>query len=445
MRNFFISHALEDSDFTKQLTQKFEASDFEYWIKPEIRSGMAYYDQHDAMLENATDLVIVFSSHSAQSNEIFQELQSAIFDRKHISIVLLEDIDPPEAWRKLLQGTDVLVIRVDEIYDANIFLSEVHTGAIPRMEDRASEEALTPETIDDLPLVPDMLDTPHYRTLRDHREAIPKNSGDEKVQFTTYHPKEIKPGKWYKLLSYAHLPGALEAVKADSRSILGEAIKDYGKGRGVATETILREAEITVVPELPGCRFNPPRQTILWLEDWHRAEFRLQANPDDPEFEAESAVNGRVAFYVGPILVAETKIWAFISEDADEDQIEQPEEIAAADPYRDIFISYSHKDTAIVEQVEKALATLGDKLLRDAHDLRSGEDWNAALLDMIDRANIFQLFWSNNSKASIYVEQEWRRALARNRPNFIRPIFWEDPIPKPPDELRHIHFERYEL
>jgi hypothetical protein len=41
-------------------------------------------------------------------------------------------------------------------------------------------------------------------------------------------------------------------------------------------QTIARGAEIVVVPELPGCHFNPPRASFLWLEDWHRAEFRVQ-------------------------------------------------------------------------------------------------------------------------------------------------------------------------
>lgn len=262
----------------------------------------------------------------------------------------------------------------------------------------------------------------------------------EKVQFTTYHPKKIKPDIWYKLLSYVHLPGALDAVKASSRGILGDEIKNYGKGRGEATEMILREAEIVVVPEMPGCRFHPPRQTLLWLEDWHRVEFRLKANPDDPEFESDRAVNGRVAFYVGPILVAETKIWAHISEYADENFIEQSDEFATSDPYRDIFISYSRKDTTIVEQVERALTTLGYKLLRDVYGLRSGENWSAALLDMIDKADIFQLFWSNNSKTSINVEQEWRHALKLQRQSFIRPTYWEIPMPDPPEELKDIHF-----
>ena len=67
MKNFFISHSPEDQNFANWLTELFDEAGFEYWIKPETRSGMAYYNEHDSNLENATDLVIVFSSQSLQS------------------------------------------------------------------------------------------------------------------------------------------------------------------------------------------------------------------------------------------------------------------------------------------------------------------------------------------------------------------------------------------
>ena len=80
--------------------------------------------------------------------------------------------------------------------------------------------------------------------------------------------------------------------------------------------------------------------------------------------------------------------------------------------------------------------------MRDVVKLKSGQDWNAELLNMIDRADIFQLFWSSNAMQSKYVQQEWEYALKRGtgRVSFIRPVYWEDPMPSPPAELGHIHF-----
>ena len=64
---------------------------------------------------------------------------------------------------------------------------------------------------------------------------------------------------------------------------------------------------------------------------------------------------------------------------------------------------------------------------------------------MIDQADIFQLCWSQSAKKSPYVEREWRRALMRNRESFVRPLYWEDPMPPPPAELASLHFARYEI
>jgi hypothetical protein len=111
-------------------------------------------------------------------------------------------------------------------------------------------------------------------------------------------------------------------------------------------------------------------------------------------------------------------------------------------PYQSIFCSYSHKDTWIVERVEKAYKALGMDFLRDVVKLKSGQDWNDELLNMIDRADIFQLFWSSNAMQSKYVQQEWEYALKKGtgRVSFIRPVYWEEPMPNVPPELGHIHF-----
>ena len=83
--------------------------------------------------------------------------------------------------------------------------------------------------------------------------------------------------------------------------------------------------------------------------------------------------------------------------------------------------------------------------LRDVHVLRSGEIWDPALLKKIEEADMFQLCWSHNAKKSRYVEQEWRHALQQDRLGFIRPTYWEKPMPDPPPELSDIHFAYFEL
>jgi hypothetical protein len=59
---------------------------------------------------------------------------------------------------------------------------------------------------------------------------------------------------------------------------------------------------------------------------------------------------------------------------------------------------------------------------------------------MIERADIFQLFWSRNAARTKYVEDEWRYALrlGREPSRFIRPVYWTEPMIPPPPELGHL-------
>jgi hypothetical protein len=267
---------------------------------------------------------------------------------------------------------------------------------------------------------------------------------EEKVQFTSYHPTELKPEQWYTMLAYVHVERAKDAVHEDSKIRIGEQPKDYRKGHGRATEIIARGTEIVAVPELPGCRFNPPKASVRWLEDWHRIEFRMQASEGIPGFASDAAVNGRLSFYVGPILVADIKLWAHVFDNDHSTSEERPSTGYTSDPYQAVFVSYSHNDSEIVQALEKAYVALGLKYFRDVRVLRSGEQWNPALLAKIEEADIFQLCWSTNAKTSPYVEQEWRHALQLNRESFIRPVYWERPMPPPPRDLADVHFAYYD-
>ena len=277
------------------------------------------------------------------------------------------------------------------------------------------------------------------------RVALEQIGATEEVQFTAYHPKEVKPNHWYVVLAYVHLMNAKNMVHADSQTRLGHQFRDYREGHGKVTETIARGTEIRIIPELPGCRFNPPEASVLWLEDWHRIEFRMQASEELPGFKLNAASEGRISFYVGLILVADINLSVYLSLDVDLVNEERPGTASTANPYQAVFVSYSHLDTHIVEGLEKAYVALGMNYLRDAKILRSGEGWNPALLSKIEEADIFQLCWSEHAKKSQFVKQEWRHALNLQRPEFIRPVYWESPMPDPPVELADIHFAHYPL
>jgi hypothetical protein len=336
-----------------------------------------------------------------------------------------------EKYGRQTPGLDAIKRSLD---DLRLFIERNIKEKRPYEAERSVPEAAPAAAI------PDRVRPPRVHIMPDafaSTSAVP-------IKFTAYYPLELSPEVWDTLLVYAHVHDALDAVQSDSQILLGQQAKDRRRRYGVATKIIERGTEIKVVPEMPGCRCNPPQASFLWLEDWHRIEFRLQASPSLLGFEWGEAAHCRLAFYVGPILAGELKFVALFSTEADE-SIPQSHDQATTDLYQAIFVSYSHKDKHIVEQLESAYTVLGFDYLRDLKILRSGERWNPAILRKIEEADIFRLCWSRAAKRSKFVEQEWHHALELARESFIRPVYWETRPPKPPPELQGIHFVRLDF
>jgi anti-anti-sigma factor len=268
--------------------------------------------------------------------------------------------------------------------------------------------------------------------------GIPKMEEKEEVNFSAFYPKEVTVEKWYTLLVYAYVPSVLESVRQDARKFADE-IGEIHETKLTPSTRLARGTELTIVPSCEGVTFNPERVTFQWLEDQHRAQFRLRAEAS----MADMAGNAQVTIYVGPLIVGTLKMGMLFNETEATLGFARSEEVnTRMYSQDDIFISYSHRDTEVVKNCKKAYEALGHNVLIDFENLRSGQKWNAELMHMIERANIFQLFWSENSSKSEYCRQEWQHALKLNRgEGFIRPVYWKEPIPEPPPELSDIHFD----
>lgn len=261
---------------------------------------------------------------------------------------------------------------------------------------------------------------------------------EDEVNFLAYYPKEVTVEKWYTVLVYAFVSSALEAIRQDAQQFKDE-IGEMREAKSATSARLARGTEVTVVPSCEGVTFNPERVSFKWLEEHHRVRFRMQAGAS----LAGLAGNATVTVYVGPVIVATLKLGMLFNETvADSVPVRSDEVVTRMHRQDEIFMSYSHRDTDIVLNCHKAYKALGFTVLIDRETLRSGQNWNDELMHMIERADIFQLFWSENAKKSEYVQQEWQHALqCKKEGGFIRPVYWEKPIPEPPSELADIHFD----
>jgi hypothetical protein len=272
---------------------------------------------------------------------------------------------------------------------------------------------------------------------------------DNDVRFTVYRPQALLPGVWASLLVFAHKTNLViepgrppvdpsKQVEAMARAHFGRVpVPTTGED---ARTGVFRGARLRVVVDLPGIRCNPPEIEFDWWEPVHQATFRLFAPPG----LIGSVVRGAVRIWCGPLLIGEVSLAISITENASTAQAPAVTESAGA--YRKIFPSYSHKDRAIVDGFAELARVFGDHYLQDVLALRSGERWRDRLPELIEEADIFQLFWSSNSMRSPYCRQEWEHALTLERPLFVRPLFWENPMPEdpamglPPAALKELDF-----
>jgi hypothetical protein len=279
---------------------------------------------------------------------------------------------------------------------------------------------------------------------------------DNNVQFTVYRPSTIVPQLWYTLVAFAHLskprpnappnePDPVKEVQRLAAKILSDQPARYEASKLDRGFSVPRKGLLTFVPLVEGCEFNPPTQSILWQKTVHKVEFEMRALPEVDGREVE----GQMTVYLGNIILTEVPLRISVDSHyvAPQSQPSETEE-ASATPYRKIFASYSHQDTEIVEDFENYVRALGDTYLRDVQTLRAGEVWSERLEEMIREASVFQLFWSSKSMPSKFVRQEWEYALSLNRPKFIRPVYWEEPLPEtkpdlPPASLKRLHFYKF--
>ena len=271
---------------------------------------------------------------------------------------------------------------------------------------------------------------------------------DDDVQFTVYRPRNVHPEEWRRLLVFAHKTepfeshgvrvDPIEQVALEAEALLGQESSSYVRVARDSDADLPRGTTIRFVPDVEGIEFNPPVREFSWQLPVHREEFLFRA---DRRLQGRVA-HGLLSVFVGTVLIADVSLSIRVDSGSSDSD---PEAVPAA-RYRKIFASYSHLDAAIVENVGRVVAAIGDEFMRDVDNLRSGQIWSSELKGYIRECDVFQLYWSSNSMTSDLVSYEWHYALALNRPGFIRPVYWETPRPVspernlPPPELDRIHF-----
>lgn len=263
----------------------------------------------------------------------------------------------------------------------------------------------------------------------------------EPLRFTAYHPQEVAVESWNTLLVYAYVESALQAVYQDVNLLLREMGNGVHRSSGSlangAPPLLPPGTNITVVPECRGVLFNPRRVTLQWSEDWHRAIFRFSARRE----MAGLSRAGRINVFAGPLLVGTLRMAMIFDEQERIDPLMIEDAAITVKPYRSIYTSYSYYDRNVMHASQEMYRVLGLNALLKVDQLRSNQVLSETVRAGIEQAEVFQLFWSQQAAKSAFVRQEWEYALQLNRgEGFMRPVYWEVPLVRPPATLTPFYF-----
>jgi hypothetical protein len=245
---------------------------------------------------------------------------------------------------------------------------------------------------------------------------------------------KVVTDQWQIIRAYLYRESEEHEVLADAEELRPETPGERGL-RVSQGANVPKGTRITVTIQLPSAECKPASHEFTHSGSWNKTDFEVRAVD-----VTASAADGVVSWFAGLVCIGEVRFTVEYSCKRTDEPVRLP--LARAPGYESVFVSYSTKDAMIVDWLESSYRALGMEYLRDVKTLRSGETWDERLLELIRGADLFQLCWSQNAKASPYVNDEWRFALGLNKSHFVRPCYWEDPMPEPPEELKRLHFAK---
>lgn len=275
-----------------------------------------------------------------------------------------------------------------------------------------------------------------------------RSAPDARLEFAAAYRRAVEQDRSYPVLFVIHRPADRELVRALIERRAPQLGGAPEVSQGAAAKEVRSGTTLTIVPNVIGAAFEPSRVEVVVGDAPQELAFRMTVPRETPP----GPIDGYIDIFVGPLIIGQVAV-AFDVVPAKAVAIPEQTpatklmEIANATIFDKIFVSYSQRDSAVIDLCVQTYQRLGVTVLLDRLELRSGDDWRATLAGLIEQSDIFQLYWSTAATASSEVEHEWRMALGlgKTRDRFIRPLYWETPLPPIPDPLRHLHFSRLDL
>lgn len=269
---------------------------------------------------------------------------------------------------------------------------------------------------------------------------IPKIPKKTKPYLSTIFPTEVKKNEVNSGYVYLYEESFLSLVNEDKRNIR--------EGRNQLYDELNQKINKVVIKKGDSVSIEVKSETFTIIHERIDFKWELNYNKFQVKFRSPTAIGKGEIFVsvkVNDLLVArmlisvsvENRVW-------DDEQL-----LANTSFFEQIFVSYARKDMAIIKNYTRRYKALGIKVFIDTDEIRSGQNWKQEIVKHLQKSDVFQLFWSNAARKSGYVRDEYEQALdlikaGKKKNNYIRPNYWEVPMPAIPEKLSHINFHKLE-
>lgn len=422
----FISYARQDVEFARKITRDLRRRRFDIFFDVDsISPGTDYDWMMENMLNKADVMLFLASPNSVKSNHVLDELSFATNKDKQILILLIEPCELPLRYSRT-QSLDMI-----NDYERGLEIL-VETLERKRGDIELIEENLPPlNNISKLPPSNniDINESPNIKTEN--------NLSD--LNATAFAPEKVKPGNSFLVQVFAHDTKTIEEIKRIALVSDEDAIY---RGSSTLSYSVNLSQELGFSLSIPGLIIDEAVQTAVWTGKLIHIQYGVTVPKDHLAADViATVVISQASLPIGSLRFKIKIISAQATEDVKSNQL--PVDFT---PYRQAFVSYCAKDRTEVLKRVQMLKASRINYFTDLLSLDAGQEWEKEIYLYIDKSDVVFLFWSTSAKNSNGVKQEIDYALnlIKSRKSFspnIIPILIEGPpVPTPPAQLRHLHF-----
>ncbi|MCK5098963.1 MAG: TIR domain-containing protein [Desulfobacteraceae bacterium] len=279
-----------------------------------------------------------------------------------------------------------------------------------------------------------------YKLGRSGNDRETKTLPSDTLDCTVFCPSRITSGDILFVQVFVHIPEKLDKAQTMAKLFDEDTVQ---LGAKPLNKKIKHNSQLDFHLVMKGCSIEEPLKFMVWNGRTQSLAFDVEVPPDHPSMN----LVGKIVISQNTIPLGHILFKIKVTKGKDT-PIEITEKATAhqAQWYKQAFISYSSKDRNEVLRRVQMLSSLKLSYFQDIINIEPGSIWEKELYHQIDQCDVFFLFWSTNAKKSNWVSTELNYAIKKNnsaedaKPVIIPIPIEGPPIPDPPDNLAHLHF-----